>query len=374
MGLILELVKECDVRWVELGEVAEIGTGSFNRKDETENGQYPFYVRSKHILKSDNFQFNETAIIIPGEGGIGDIFHYIEGKYALHQRAYRIHILYNNLMPKFLYYFMSSYFKQYILIKSVGATSISIRKPMLENFKIPIPPLDIQSKIVQILDNFTELTAELTAELGLRKKQYEYYRDKLLSFDSNVKWVELGEVGEVRMCKRVLKKQTSDIGDIPFYKIGTFGKKANAFISKELFNELKTKYNYPNFGEILISASGTIGRCVIFNGEDAYFQDSNIVWLQNDESKILNKFLFYVYQSINWNATDGGTIQRLYNENLKKIKIPIPSLETQQKIVNILDKFNTLANSLEQGLPKEIELRVKQYEYYRDKLLDFKKP
>jgi len=106
-----------------------------------------------------------------------------------------------------------------------------------------------------------------------------------------VEWKTLGEVGEVRMCKRILKNQTSEKGDIPFYKIGTFGKKPNAFISRELFEEYKSKYSYPSVGEILISASGTIGRTVVFNGQDAYFQDSNIVWIENNEYQILNKFL-----------------------------------------------------------------------------------
>jgi type I restriction enzyme S subunit len=199
--------------------------------------------------------------------------------------------------------------------------------------------------------------------------------------EDEVEWKPLGEIGEVRMCKRILKSQTSEIGDIPFYKIGTFGKKPNAYISKELFNEYKSKYSYPKIGEVLISASGTIGRTVIFNGKDAYFQDSNIVWIENNESQVLNKFLFYIYQIVNWNTSDGGTIKRLYNNNLRKILIPIPypndpkkSLEKQKEIVAILDKFDTLTNSISEGLLKEIELRQKQYEYYRDLLLNFPKP
>src|SRR5690606_19057254 len=144
-----------------------------------------------------------------------------------------------------------------------------------------------------------------------------------------------------------------------------------SYISKKLFEEYKSKYNYPRIGEVLISASGTIGRAVIFDGKDAYFQDSNIVWVENDESIVLNKFLFYCYQIANWNVADGGTIQRLYNDNLKKTKIPVPSLEEQERIVSILDKFDTLTTSISEGLPREIELRQKQYTYYRDKLLTF---
>mgnify|MGYP000397993339 FL=1 len=131
----------------------------------------------------------------------------------------------------------------------------------------------------------------------------------------------------------------------------------------------------------MISASGTIGRTVIFDGEDSYFQDSNIVWIENDESVVLNKFLFYFYQIANWGISVGGTIQRLYNDNLRKLSIPIPypndpqkSLEEQAHIVAILDKFDTLTTSISEGLPREIALRQKQYEYYRDLLLTFPKP
>lgn len=169
-----------------LGEVAEIGTGSSNRQDENKNGEYPFYVRSKNILKSDTFEFDETAIIIPGEGGIGDIFHYTEGKYALHQRAYRVHVTYKKLDTKFLYFIMCSYFKKYIFKKSVGATATSIRKPMIEQFLIPIPSIPTQHKIVEILDKFDTLVNSISEglprEIELRRKQYEYYRDLLLNF------------------------------------------------------------------------------------------------------------------------------------------------------------------------------------------------
>ena len=186
-----------------------------------------------------------------------------------------------------------------------------------------------------------------------------------------VEWRPLGEVGEVRMCKRILKHQTSETGDIPFYKIGTFGKEPNAYIARELFNEYKAKYSYPRTGQILISASGTIGRTVIFDGQDAYFQDSNIVWIENDESQILNKFLFYVYEMVNWNVAEGGTIKRLYNDILKKTPIPIPPLAVQAEIVRILDAFMGLTAELTAVLTTELTARQKQYTYYRDQLLTF---
>ena len=241
-------------------------------------------------------------------------------------------------------------------------------------FEIPLPPLDVQNEIVRILDTFTSHAAELQAELQARKEQYEYYRNKLLTFDKddkNVKWMKLGEIGNICMCKRIMKSQTNSIKGIPFYKIGTFGKKADAYISPELYNEYKNKYSFPKKGEVLMSASGTIGRTVIYDGKDAYFQDSNIVWVQNDESVVLNKYLYYYYQIIEWNV-EGGTIQRLYNTNLAKTIIAVPVLSEQQHIVSILDKFEALVNDLTAGIPAEIAAVQEQYEYYRNKLLTFK--
>ena len=176
----------------------------------------------------------------------------------------------------------------------------------------------------------------------------------------------LGEIGKVCMCKRVMKHETTTAGDIPFFKIGTFGKEPDAYISRELYDSHRKKYSFPKKGEILISASGTIGRTVIYNGEPAYFQDSNIVWINNNESKVTNKFLFYFYKIVEW-KTDGGTIARLYNDNLSKTIIPNPPLPIQQKIVNILDKFTQLQAELE----AELQARRAQYEYYRNQLLNF---
>jgi type I restriction enzyme S subunit len=169
-----------------------------------------------------------------------------------------------------------------------------------------------------------------------------------------------------------MKSETSTTGDVPFFKIGTFGKEPDSYISREKFEEYKATYSYPNKGDILISAAGTIGRTVVFDGEDAYYQDSNIVWIANDENVVLNRYLYYCYQLQPWNVSTGGTIARLYNDNIIKAKIFVPSIKVQQRIVAILDRFDKLCNDISEGLPAEIEARQKQYEYYRDKLLSFK--
>ncbi len=167
-----------------------------------------------------------------------------------------------------------------------------------------------------------------------------------LMLPSNWQRVRLGDVGKPCMCKRVMKHQTTRYGEIPFYKIGTFGNTADAFISKKLFLEYKTKYSFPKKGDILISASGTIGRAVIYDGKPAYFQDSNIVWIDNDETLVKNDFLFYAYSNIKWN-TEHTTILRLYNDNFKNTLIPLPPLNEQIAIANILSDVDRYLYSLD---------------------------
>lgn len=183
-----------------------------------------------------------------------------------------------------------------------------------------------------------------------------------------VEYKRLGDIGRISMCKRVLKSQTNSVSGVPFYKIGTFGKEADSYISEELFLDYKSRYPYPKKGDVLISASGTIGRTVIFDGKPSYFQDSNIIWVANNEEFLTNKFLYYIYQTNPWKVADGGTIQRLYNSDLEKIQLPVPPLEVQREIVRILDNFTFLAAEL----AAELAARQKQYEYYRDLLLTFK--
>ena len=142
---------------------------------------------------------------------------------------------------------------------------------------------------------------------------------------------KLGELSSVSMCRRIFKEQTTESGDIPFYKIGTFGAIADAFISKELFEEYKSKYPYPRKGDILISASGSIGRTVEFTGENEYFQDSNIVWLNHDE-RLSDSFLKCFYAVVKWAGIEGSTIKRLYNDNILNTPISVPSISEQEKI------------------------------------------
>lgn len=388
MTFIEQLLNGENVEWKKLGEVITIEKGKqLNKSLLTESGEYPAYNGGVTFSGfTDKYNYSENKIIISQGGASAGFVNFITTKFYANAHCYVVLPNISRVDNKYVYHLLKMN-QENLMGKQLGAGIPALHTANILGISIPIPcpdnptkSLDIQHRIVEILDKFTELEAELEAELDCRKRQYEYYRNQLLSFDmlnkggqrlNDVKIMTLGEIGEIRMCKRILKGQTSTCGDVPFYKIGTFGKTPNAFISKKLFTEYKIKYSYPKIGEVLISASGTIGKTVIFDGQDAYFQDSNIVWIENDESMALNKYLYYCYQVIKWKTAEGGTINRLYNDIIKKTRIPLPPLSVQREIVEILDKFDTLTNSISEGLPKEIELRRKQYEYYRNQLLSF---
>ena len=160
------------------------------------------------------------------------------------------------------------------------------------------------------------------------------------------------------MCKRVLKHQTREHGDVPFYKIGTFGGFADAFISRAVFDEFKRKYSFPKKGDVLISAAGTIGRAVVYDGAPAYFQDSNIVWIANDESRTTNAYLWHRYQVTKWAVSHGGTVARLYNDNLRtKIYVHVPPLPEQRAIAAALSDVDALLGVLDRLIAKKRDLR-----------------
>lgn len=379
MNNILEMIKNEKVEWKKLGDVCEIGTGKSNTNQQVENGKYPFYVRSKDIKRIDEYEFDEEAIIIPGEGGIGEIYHYINGKYALHQRAYRIHVLKDYIKSKYVYYYMQAYFYNFILKSAVGSTVSSIRKGMIENFEIPIPSLKTQERIVKILDTMVDHFTQLEAELEARNKQYEYYRDKLLSeeylnkltnkllqlkISENLSFISLEDLVDVvvgeDVPKHSLSKTKNEVFNIPIYSNGTE--------EKSLYGYTENARVFDN--SITVSARGTIGY-VSFKKEP-YYPIVRLICLIPKKDNFNLKFLYYFLQQYKFNYVETG-IPSLTSDMVKKIKVPVPNIEVQNTIVDFLDRFQAIIQDVDGLLPKEIELRKKQYEYYRERLLDFKR-
>lgn len=380
MSKIEDMIREMcpeGVHWVKLGEVCEI-LDSQRRpvsKGAREKGEYPYYGANGIQDYVSGYLFDGKYLLVGEDGSVinkdnSPILNWAEGKIWVNNHAHILAEKREIALLRYLYFALQCTDVSEI----VHGTPPKLNQGNLREIEIPLPPLPIQEKIVEILEKFSLLSAELEAELEGRRKQYDFYRNRLLSFDSSsdsVVWKTLGDIGPVRMCKRILKSETNTTGGIPFYKIGTFGKECDAYISQELFDEYKAKYSYPTEGTILLSAAGTIGKTVVFDGKPSYFQDSNIVWIENDESMVLNRYLLHFFKIVSWKVDDGGVVKRLYNDNLRNTPIPVPPLAEQERIVRILDKFEALVTDLSAGLPAEIERVQKQYEYYRNKLFTF---
>ena len=397
MSKLDEMIRELcpdGVEYVKLNSVCDIYDGTHSTPNYTESGVKfasvenigNLYATRKYISEEDFEKYKikprigDVMMTRIGSVGVCTVVDRNEAL-AFYVSLALLRPQLDKVQSRFLKYAIESIHGRKELRKRtlINAVPIKINKDDIGKVTIPLPPIEIQSEIVHTLDNYTEnvvkLQNQLTAELTARQKQYTFYRNKLLTFSGNEKAkivkISLGDIGPICMCKRILKSQTNTVEGVPFYKIGTFGKKADAYISKETFDEYRSKYSFPKKGDVLISAAGTIGRTVVYDGKPAYFQDSNIVWIDNNESVVLNSYLRYCYELKPWKVSSGGTIQRLYNDNIAKAIITVPSLDVQNRIVNVLDNFEKICSDLNIGLPAEIEARQKQYEYYRDKLLTF---
>ena len=231
-------------------------------------------------------------------------------------------------------------------------------------FSLPLPSLEERKKTAKILSEQDKVIECYEKKIVQLKRMKKYYLQNMFpkrgetvpkirfkGFADAWEQRKLGDIGSVAMCRRIFKHQTSESGEIPFFKIGTFGGEPDAFISRELFEEFKAKYPYPDNGDILISASGSIGRTVEFTGENEYFQDSNIVWLKHDKS-IINPFLRHLYSIVEWAGIEGSTIKRLYNDNILKTEVMIPSVQEQTKIAAMLDGIDNLITLHQRKLEK----------------------
>lgn len=329
------------------------------------------FVDTGHAKRLRRAQHGDVIIASAGErvDEIGKAVAWLGGEeVVIHDACYAFS---SPMDPHYVAYFFQSELFRVQIRRYVSSSKISsVSTQDIGRVRIPVPPMVVQREIATILHKMELLNFELEAELAARKRQYDHYRSVLLA-SARHRRVEIGEFGRVAMCKRIFKHQTKSYGAVPFYKIGTFGKVANAFISRELFEEYRDSFPFPRRGDVLISAAGTIGRVVTYDGGDAYFQDSNIVWIEHDESVVTNAYLRHCFGAIEWAATSGGTIKRLYNSTILRTAIAVPSLDEQRQIVAVLDGIDSLVSDRSAGLPAEIAARRTQYEYYRDKLLTF---
>ena len=400
-----------DFRWRMLCEIADISTGNSNTNEAVEDGKYPFFVRSQEPLRKNDFEYDEAAIITAGDGvGVGKVYHYIEGKYALHQRAYRIHINTPEVVPKYYFHYMKAKFLPYIQKTMFQSSVASIRRPMLNAFPVPVPPLDVQNRIVNVLDNFEKICADLNiglpAEIEARQKQYEYYRDKLLTFaetgNSILSRAEQSRAEQSRALIKLLqyvfgyavvslqdvvknscsggtpKKGVSEYyedGNIPWLRTQevVFRDicKTECFITESAVKNSAAKWIPENCVIVAISGA-TAGRCAI--NKIPLTTNQHCLNLEVDPEMALYRYVYYCIcaKQEELLAKKEGARGDLNSTRILSLQIDLPSIEEQKRIISILDRFDSICNDLTSGLPAEIEARQKQYEYYRDKLLTFK--
>ena len=297
------------------------------------------YVERERYEQDKHIQIRNGSILITKDGTLGKVA-YIQGltmPATLNAGVFNVEIRDEKEVDnRYLFqYLKAPFLMDYVDKKATGGTIKHLNQNILVDFPVVLPQKDEQAKIGEYFLGIDNLIT-----LHQRKCQIDGCR-----FQSPlaITWEQrkLGEIGSVSMCRRIFKEQTSENGEIPFYKIGTFGGEADAFISRELFEEYKAKYQYPKKGDILISASGSIGRTVVFTGKNEYFQDSNIVWLNHDKH-LDNSFLKCFYSIVKWAGIEGSTIKRLYNDNILNTAITLPSVEEQQKIGAYFENLDNL--------------------------------
>jgi type I restriction enzyme S subunit len=383
MSVLDKLLHGVEVGWTVLGNSSFIEIANNGRKPVKSDlriaGEIPYYGANNIQDYVEGFTHNGIYVLI-AEDGTQSIENYsiqwATGKFWANNH---VHVLRGKgeLDSRFLYH----YLKQFNFIPFLsGGGRAKLTKGELEKIPIPIPPLPVQKEIVRILDTFTELTAELTDELTARKKQYSYYREQLLSFeDSEVEWKTLGEV--------IIKSysgSTPKAGDPKYYDNGTIPwlrtqevkfidiESTEIKITDFAVKNTATKWTPSNCVIIAISGA-TAGRSAI--NKIPLTTNQHCLCLEINPQVALYRYVFH-WVSYNFENIKGlgqGARGDVNSGMIKSFKIPIPPLEEQDRIVSILDKFDILTTSISEGLPKEIELRKKQYEYYRDLLLTFPK-
>jgi len=379
---ILEEIQNCPVEWKELGEVCEIETGKLNANESVEDGKYPFFTTAKEISRINSFRWNTEALLIAGNANVGDVKYY-SGKFEAYQRTYVLTNFSHNVKARFLLHIIKQGLKSYLENNTNKAAMSYIVISTLKSFPIPIPPIEIQEKIVQILDKFTDYVTELTSELTSRKKQYSFYRDKLLSFEDEVyqvEWKTLSEIAKDFGRGKSKHRPRNDVrlygGDIPFIQTGDI-REAGKWI--ENYSQTYSEFGLQQSkqwekGTLCITLAANIAETGLL-GFDACFPDSIIGFVANPEFAI-TEYVYYYLNSIKdylENKSYGSAQDNLNLSTFSSLKIPVPSLEIQSRIVQVLDNFDTVCNDLNIGLPKEIELRQKQYEYWRNMMFNFDK-
>ena len=363
---ILEDIQNCPVEWKELGEVCSVNKGKqLNKNLLIDDGLYPAYNGGQtYSGRTNDYNVEANTIIVSQGGASAGFVNFVETKFWANAHCYYILPDETQVKNRFVYHFLKMN-QKYLMDFQHGAGIPALKSDKLTKLLIPVPPIKIQDKIVQILDKFTNYVTELTSELTSRKKQYSFYRDKLLLFEDDVyqvEWKTLGEVAEnLDNMRKPVAKGGRSLGIYPYYGASGIVDYVDSFIFD---------------GDYLLISED--GANLVVRKTPIAFSISGKTWVNNHahvlkfDNIINQKFVNYSLNYLDLSPYITGAAQpKLNQQNLNNIKIPYPSLEIQSRIVQVLDNFDMVCNDLNIGLPKEIELRQKQYEYFREKLLTF---
>ena len=351
-----------------------------------DNGLYPFFTCDSNPFKINTYAFDEEAILISGNGSQVGHINYYKGKFNAYQRTYVIYD-FKEINVKFLLHYLNGYLKEYILRNCKKGSVPYITLPMLQKFPVPVPPLEIQCEIVHILDDFTLLSAELSAELKARQKQYQYYIDYFYALENKEnldgKIYQLDELGELIRGKRFVHADAVSENGIPAIHYGelyTYYGVIATETKSQIRKDIPKKLRYAKKGDIVIVGAGEnnidIGVGVAWLG-DYEVAVHDACYIFHPSEKVLSKYIsFYLradmyHQQIKKYVSE-GKICAISAQGIGKSKIYVPSIEEQKRVIKILENFDKLNKDIISGIPAEIEARQKQYEYYRDKLLTFK--
>lgn len=382
MNKIETLLKELcpnGVEWKEVGDVTQIKKGKqLNKSLLTDDGTYPAYNGGQFESgRTDRYNVDENTTIISQGGASAGFVNFITTKFWANAHCYFLLPDKKIINNKYLYHFIKM--KQNNLMESQYGSGIpALKVDSISKIKIPIPPLEIQEEIVKILDKFTDYVTELTTELTLRQKQYNYYRDKLLSFENQCYKVVWRNLGDVATFNYGYTAKASESGEVRFIRITDINENGYLKVSDQKYIQSFTdveKY-FVKKGDLLMARTGaTYGKTVYYDSDDNAVYASFLIKISPNPELNSRYYWHFSKSNLYWNQADklvSKAGQPQFNANsLKNIKIPIPSLEIQSRIVQVLDNFDAVCNDLNIGLPKEIELRQKQYEFFRDKLLTF---
>lgn len=317
------------------------------------------FVAKERYVQDPNIQLKAGDILVTKDGTIGKVafISHLQNPATLNSGIFVIRPTKSGITSQYIYYvLMSFYFNDFLSRITAGSTITHLYQKDFIHFNFPLPPLTEQQAIAEALSNADSWIDSLEVLIEKKRLIKQGAIQELLRPKDGWEVRSLGDLGEVCMCKRVFQNQTSEYGEIPFYKIGTFGKQADAYISRNLFEDFKSKYSFPRKGDVLISAAGTIGRTVVYDGSESYFQDSNIVWISNKEEIITNDLLKYILQIVKYD-TEGGTIQRLYNNILRNTQFVCPPLKDQPNITAILSDMDLEITKLGQKLMKAYQVK-----------------